>query len=526
MRTLIYNFFGITMLALLGLTSCQNELDLKPTNDITSDRAYSSLAGYKQVLAKVYGAYALTGNGVRLSDLGGIDPGNSDFLRLFWNLQEMSTDEAVNAWGDRGLVDLQTNSWTSDNVQIQGLYTRSIYQITVANTFIRESSDEKISSRGLSGADASEIRRFAAEARFLRAFQYWVLLDVFGNPPFVTEQDAIGKTLPKQTTRSALFNYIESELKAIEPLMADARQNEYGRADKGAVNALLARLYINAQVYLGQPKYAEAREAASKVIAAGYSLMPEYKNLFRADNHLNNNEVILSINYDGTNTQNFGGTTFLVNASIKGAWKEEFGLTGPEAGWAGNHTRDNLPALFPSTNDKRAMFKGNDPTMDDFNIFDEGLAVAKWNNLTSDDKVVPGYEGRVCSVDFPLFRLAEMYLIYAEAVKRGGASSGGTEGTAITYLNLLRQRAYGNATGNLSAYSLDDILNERGRELYWEGFRRTDLIRFGKFSEGSYLWPFKGGVKAGSPFSSHRNLYPLPASDISSNPNLTQNTGY
>ncbi|WP_207426633.1 RagB/SusD family nutrient uptake outer membrane protein [Pedobacter sp. SYSU D00535] len=518
-----YKGLSIIALFLLVLISCKQDLDLEPTNDITADRAYNSLQGYKQVLAKVYGAYALTGNGVRSSDLGGIDAGNSDFLRLYWNLQEMPTDEAVNAWGDRGLVDLQTNTWTSDNVQIQGLYTRSLYQITVANAFLRETTDEKIGSRGLS-AEAEQINYFAAEARFIRAFQYWVLLDIFGNPPFVTEQSPIGKNLPPQTSRKDLFNYIESELLAIEPLMVNARQNEYGRADKAAVWALLARLYLNAEVYTGEPKYTEAITYASRVINAGYSLMPQYRNLFRADNHLNNNEVILSINYDGVNSQNFGGTTFLVNAAIKGDWKAEFGLTGPEAGWAGNHSRDNLPALFTNANDKRAMFKGNDPKMDDYNVFDEGLAVAKWNNLTSDDKIVPGYEGRVCSIDFPLFRLAEMYLIYAEAVKRGG--SGGNEGTAVNYLNLLRQRAYGNTSGNISAYTLNDIIDERGRELYWEGFRRTDLIRFNRFSEGTYLWPFKGGVKAGREFSADRKLYPLPASDISSNPNLTQNKGY
>jgi len=523
MKSLIYKIFAVTMLA-TGFGSCKNDLDLKPTNDITSDVAYSSLAGYKQVLTKVYGAYALTGNGVRLSDLGGIDPGNSDFLRLYWNLQEMPTDEAANAWGDRGLVDLQTNTWTSDNVQIQGLYTRSLYQITVANAFIREATDEKIASRGITGADATQIKYFAAEARFLRAFQYWVLLDVFGNPPFVTEADAIGKNLPKQISRKALFDYIVSELTAIEPLMVDARKNEYGRADKGAVNALLARLYLNAEVYTGQAKYAEAVAAAEKVIGDGYVLMPVYANLFRADNNKNNNEVILSINYDGTNSQNFGGTTFLVNASIKGDWKADVGLTGPEAGWAGNHSRDNLPALFTNANDKRAMFKGTDPKMDDYNMFDEGLAVVKWSNLTSDNKIVDGYEGRVCSVDFPLFRLGEIYLIYAEAVKRGNIAA--KEVTALGYLNLLRQRAYGNASGNILSYSLNDIIDERGRELYWEGFRRTDLIRFGRFSEGTYLWPFKGGIKAGKDFAATRKLYPLPASDISSNPNLTQNTGY
>jgi hypothetical protein len=118
-----------------------------------------------------------------------------------------------------------------------------------------------------------------------------------------------------------------------------------------------------------------------------------------------------------------------------------------------------------------------------------------------------------------------MYLIYAEAFKRGG---GGDEATALGYINALRTRAYGNAFGNIDAgqMTLDFILDERARELYWEGFRRTDLIRFNKFVEGTYLWPWKGGVASGTGVSAIRKLYPIPSRDINSNTNLVQNTGY
>ena len=126
----------------------------------------------------------------------------------------------------------------------------------------------------------------------------------------------------------------------------------------------------------------------------------------------------------------------------------------------------------------------------------------------------------------PLFRLSEMYLIYAEAVLRGG--TGGDAGTALTYINKIRTRAYGSAVGNITSGTLttDFILDERARELYWEGFRRTDLVRYDKFTTASYVWPFKGGVKAGTSVGAYRNLYPIPDQDRAVNPNLKQNTGY
>src|SRR5206468_12935252 len=132
-------------------------------------------------------------------------------------------------------------------------------------------------------------------ARFLRAYQYWVLMDLFANPPFVTENSPIGKSYPEQTDRATLFNYVESELKAIDGSLLKAHSGIYGRADQAADWALLARLYLNAEVYLGSGKgrYSDAATYASKVIGAGYSLATDYKKLFLADNDQNNPEVIL-----------------------------------------------------------------------------------------------------------------------------------------------------------------------------------------------------------------------------------------
>lgn len=519
------------LLALLVLSSCHKDLDLQPLNANTSEKQYSTLSGYKQVLAKVYGSYSLvSSNGVGVSDIniaGITDAGTTDFIRAWWNLQELTTDEDVCAWNDPNLQSFHNLNWTSSNIFINALYSRSLYQITVCNEFIRESTEEKLAGRGFKDSEVEDIRQFRAEARFLRAFQYWVLMDLFGNPPFVTEDSPIGKYIPEQITRADLFSYVESELKDIDADLAAPHQNEYARADKAAAWALLARLYLNAKVYTGTDHYTDAITYASKVIDGGYSLKNNFKALFMSDNDINNPEIILPIAYDATNSQNYGGTTFLVCSShgTNPSDNQDHGI--PGGGWLGNRSTQNLPQVFGDYSgnaDKRALFGAGNLEVNDVLTFNDGLGVYKFNNISSTGTVPPSPNGVLCSVDFPLFRLGEMYLIYAEAVLRGG--SGGSASTALTYFNLLRTRGYENTSGNVGSLSLQGILDERMRELYWEGFRRTDLIRFEKFTGSAYLWPWKGGVKAGAGVDGHFNLFPIPAAETIANPNLQQNPGY
>ncbi len=516
----------IIVASAVGFASCTKNLDRKPNNGVYADSVYSTAAGYKQAFAKVYGAFALTGsNGSGSTDLAGIDAGLSDFVRMYWNAQELASDEGICAWvtdANGAILELNTMNWSANDAILTGLYNRCLYQITVANSFIREATPDKVAGHGITGADADNIKKYVAEVRFLRAFQYWVLMDLYANPPFITENDPIGSFLPPQTNRAELFTYIETELKAIEPDLADARTNEYGRADKGAEWALLARLYLNAEVYTGTARYADAATYAKKVIDAGYQLKTNYKDLFLADNNVNNNEIILSINYDALSTQNYGGTTFIVNSSINGDMSPtSFGV--PSGGWGGNRAKPNLPNLFTDisgSTDKRAMFYGSVKDVSTISQFTDGLRVTKFKNINADG-TTPSDAGLYCSIDFPLFRLGEVYLIYAEASLRNNDAA-----NALSAINTVRQRAYGNTSGNLSTVTLDDILAERGRELYWEGYRRTDLIRFNKYTTASYLWQWKGGVKDGTGVDSHFSIYPLPSTDIIANTNLIQNPGY
>lgn len=532
-----YNLYKcLIALLVISLTACSKKLDLVPTNDITAETVYSTPLGYKQALAKVYVAFAHTGNsgGTGSPDIPSAiiaDEGNSDFLRLYFNLQELTTDESAWTWqNDAGIRGLKEMSWSAINPIVNGVYYRSFFQITLANDFIRQAADSKVSERGIAGTDADNIRKYRTEARFLRAYQYWVLMDLFGNPPFVTENDAVGSGIPKQIQRKDLFAYIESELKAIETELAAPKTNEYGRADQAAAWALLARMYLNAKVYTGTDRYTDAITYCNKIIAAGYTLHPNYRELMLADNHLNTSEFIFAINYDGTSTQNWGGTTYLTHgpAAVPGS------ISGTSGNWGGlrhTHTFVNLFADPSGNTDKRAQFYtvGQNLVMTDLYMGTDGYSSTKYRNLTRSGAPAPNRDpaGNWVDIDFPLFRLGEVYLIYAEAVLRGG--TGGSSANALNYINLLRTRAYnGSTSGNITAgqLTLDFILDERARELYYEAMRRTDLVRYDKFTTGSYLWAWKGGVLAGRSVDNKYNLFPLPATDLSSNPNLIQNTGY
>lgn len=513
-------------------TSCLDDLDRFPVNDLTSEKVYSSFEGYKSVLAKVYGAYGNVGNDLATKDditMG--DGASADFVRCMFNLECLTTEEAICTWTDAGIPDLNYMSWSANNTFISGLYYRSMYQISLANEFLRESTGDKIAERGISGSDAEEIEYFRAEARFLRAFQYWVMMNAFGNPPFVDENSPVGKDLPPQKSRSEIFAYIESELKDIEDKLKAPKSNEYGRADQAACWALLARMYLNAEVYTGEPRYTDAITYCNKILVPGYySLKPDYAELFMADNDVNNPEVIMPICYDGQHNKSYGGTSFLINASFiitrddtpDVNFQEYFGMGGL-GGWYGNRSRKELPERFDD-NDGRRLFFGNNPDVDNVNEFEQGLAVAKFRNVTSAGEYGSNFQEAFADTDFPLFRLAEIYLIYAESVLRGGA--GGDMGKAVGYFNELRGRAYGDDSADVASITLDDILTERSKELYWECCRRTDLIRYGLFTSGNYLWQWKGGVKEGIGVSDDLNLFPLPATDIMANPNLKQNEGY
>ncbi|MBK8556957.1 MAG: RagB/SusD family nutrient uptake outer membrane protein [Lewinellaceae bacterium] len=721
-------------LLLLGVglfaVSCFKDLDTIPIDDdiVTSATLYNDPGSYKKVLAKVYAGLSVSGQEgpAGQPDISGIDEGFSTYLRQYWKAQELTTDEAVIAWNDGNIHDFHQLDWDANNEFITAMYNRLYYQISLCNEFLRETTDAKLDSRGVSGNLRDEVKQYRAEVRFLRALSYWHALDMFRSVPFVTENDIVGSFFPRQASTEELFSYVESELKAIDSELVPARQNEYGRADQAAAWMLLSKLYLNGEVYTGRKYYTECIANCSKIINAGYTLSPAYNQLFMADNQ-NASGVIFPVSFDGTRTQTYGGMTFVVHAAVGGSMAP--GAFGIDGGWGGIRVTSAMVAKFPSVGtgnvlvspndgathpviyvpggyqgwdpatsanlasagnnsqyegyiyfpdansefkftlgpnwdnnygdtgadgtleangdnlkvadagfykinvdltsgtytllktdwgligsatadgwnsdqnmtynaadgaweitanlvageikfranddwglnygdsgadalleeggdniaipsdgvykiklyldkpdytyaierpvfDSRAMFytDGQSLEINDISQFTDGYAVSKFTNVTSTGQ--PGSHPTFVDTDFPMFRIEDAYLMYAEAVLRGG--TGGDAGTALNYVNQVRSRAYNGPAGNIAAnqLTLDFLLDERAREFYWECQRRTDLVRFGKLTTGTYLWPWKGGVKDGVARPDFYNVFPIPSSDLGANPNLTQNTGY
>jgi hypothetical protein len=716
---------------LVVFSSCFKDLDTVPTDkdELTSAAVYDNPENYKKVLARLYAGLAVTGQQgpAGQADIAGIDEGFGQYLRMYWCLQELPTDEAVIGWNDATIKDFHEQDWNADDGFIYATYSRIFYQVSICNEFLRETTDEKLSDRGVADDLRTEIQGYRAEARFLRALSYYHALDLFRNVPFVTEEDPVGAFFPEQISGDNLYNWLETELKAIESELPGARQNEYGRADQAAAWMVLAKLYLNAEVYAGKQAWSEAAEYSKKVMDAGYELEANYFHNFMADNH-ESSEVIFPINFDGTFTRTYGGMTFLVHAPVggsmnpaefgidggwgglrttsaavakypapgsggsivvpkndgnqtyallnvpggyqswdpannatalasvagdetyegyfwfeagtefkfaKGGWDNNWGddgadgtlepgaanIVAPEAGfyrftvdlnaltytmtktswgligsatpngwdsdmdmtydanenawtitadlvageakfranddWGINLGDDSADGLldydganisiaangtyliklyldrpdhsyyiekFASESDTRYPFYTNGQNLEiaDISQFTEGYAVAKYRNVTSGGQV--GSDLTFVDTDFPMFRLPDAHLMYAEAVIR---RDGSADQTAVDAVNAVRQRAYnGSTVGNITAsdLTLDFILDERLRELIWEGHRRTDLVRFGQLTDGSYVWPWKGGVPAGTAVAGCRDVYPIPSQDLSANPNLEQNS--
>ena len=517
------------LLLLFGLALCAcTDLELLPQDKADPNAVLSQEENYEIFLAKLYAGLAVSGQQgpSGASDIQSLDEGFGQYLRALYYLQELPTDEAVIGWSDGGLPELVKQTWSSDNQFIRAMYYRVFYQVSITNEFLRETTPERLDARGIREGFRPTVEGFRAEARFLRALSYWHAIDMFGDVIFYTEESDFGGGAPEEGTRAEIFAFLESELQAIEGQLPEIGAAEYGRVDRGALYMLLAKLYQNAQVYTGQDRNTDAIAVLERVIDSdAYELEEKYADLFKADND-KSEEIIFPIAFDGDFTQTYGGITFLVRASVGGdvMQPEDYGISG---GWGGLRTTPSFVGLFPDVTgdtDARAIFFTDGQTMavTELDKFENGYAVPKFTNVTSTG--VAGKDVEFPDTDFPVFRLADAYLMYAESVVRGG---GGSMARAVELVNELRERAYGGSGGNIgeAELTLDFLLDERARELYWETHRRTDLIRFGRFTtEG--IWAWKGGPLEGTTTKAYLNLYPIPSSETVSNPNLSQNEGY
>lgn len=517
-------------LAMALIASCTDDMNVVPEDDddFTSDKFYEDPQAYRMFLAKLYGGLARAGNGEGDGgeDIAGIRNDFSVYLRAYNTLQQLPTDESVIAWQDGNLPSMNTHTWAAGNEFIYVMYSRCFYQISLANEFLRQSTDELVNSRPVDAAIKADMASYRAEARFLRALSYWHALDMFGHIPIVTEADPVGFFYPEQKDAQEVFDYIVSELIAIDADLKASRSNEYGRVDKTAAKMLLAKMYMNAEVYTGTAMWQEASDALADVLNSSYQIAQvPYSYLFMADNDTNGAqaEFIFPIRFDGLYTTS-GITNYLIHASVLSSMNaSDFGIDG---GWKGLRARRELVNKFDDVtgaSDNRAMFHTEGQTLDipDFSNEIYGYGVTKWTNKTSTGSNGSNPTGNFVDTDFPMFRMADAYLMYAELAERGF----GDETQAVNYINALRDRA--NAP-NITAgqLTLDFVLDERSRELYWELHRRTDLRRFGKYTGGSYLWQWKGNSENGAPISDHLEVFPIPERAMSANPTLEQNLGY
>lgn len=506
--------FGLVVIFTVNI-SCTDDLNTKPIIELSLDELLAQdPQAVEGILSRLYGSFALSGaDGPGSSDISD-DAGESPFLRGIVNLQDFAADAMKNRWGDNGLDQLTTTTdWTPENKFFRYLYNRIFFTIPQCNNLLSI----------LPNVDLENKEGINSEVRFIRALANYYLIDVFGKGVLATE-DTFGQTesLP-EASRQELFDFVESELLAIEPLLPET--NTYGRATKGAAQMLLAKLYLNAEVYTGTPRYGEAATYANKVITEGpYSLATDFVSIFSADND-SSTEIIFPLIADAQVSQSYGNTTYIVNGSLNADTTPlaQFGAT---EGWGGHRSSKAWYGLFGdlgTTSDERAKLfwtEGHNYEMEDYKEWTDGYPSTKFRNTNLTGSSLPS---SFSPTDFPLFRLADAYLMYAECAVRGAA---GTDmGTAVTYVNNVRTRS---KASPITQTDLTEqfIIDERGRELNLEGHRRTDLIRFGMFTGNKYLWPWKGGVKDGTSIPATYKLYPIPSSALQANPNLTQNPGF
>lgn len=546
-------------------TSCLKDLEVENINpqevsDFNEDYIFN----------KIYGNLVLTGqtgpNGD--SDLDTDDEGMSNMIRLIWYFNVLTTDEAHCWWNDPGMPELNRNTWTNSNAFVTSLYYRLMFGVTICNFYLENANN-----------DDAATKQKRAEARFMRALHYYYLMDMYGNPPFLTK---LSSENAPQIQRADLFNFLESELKDVigegssDEILADAKTVDYGRADKAAGYLLLARMYLNAEVYTGTARWEDAKTYADKAINTNYKLcttgmngFSAYQLLFMGDNDTNGaqDEIILPALHDGEKTQTWGGTLYMIASNTNEAMLAEdlYGVKdskgnpilgyGTSEKWdVGVRARSNFSKVFfgtktndnaitkgapkdvtPSVGDDRAIFytQGQKLVIEEEDKKGQGLIYMKYNNLHADG--TPGHHagGQFVDTDFPVLRLAEAYLISAEADARINGGNCSSEG--IERIKALRARANvktgnlydGKSADALSAVSLEDIFKEWSREFGYEAMRRPVLIRWNRYAgQSDYVWEWMGGTKAGSPIDKRFNLFPIPADDLNANSNLKPTEGY
>ncbi len=497
------NKFTLTaaLAAIMSLSACTDLVE-KPFSEAEPQNYFVNAASFEAALVPAYASLR-------------------NYIWNYWNLSEHTSDELQGPtrggdWGDGG-------QWVRMNNQ-DLLPTENLIDDLWGDLFTGVSrANNAIATFAGAPDSVKEKVLFIAEAKALRAFYYFLLLDTFGPVPLVTVAQSDPLNPPKQATRAEVFAFVESELKAATSALLETPP--YGRISKGAANALLAKLYINSLPWTGVARNAEAIAAADAVIGGGkYSLAGNYFDNFKLANEgspesilvaafssskdlgfPNNNFYMRTLHYNMISASPWNGFTTIAEIydsfgandprrQVMWIGQQYEGLTWPAANTAGKKVEERTAGV-------PLIFTKNCPIFDASES--NGIRVPKYQP----DIAAPGGQGEN---DFIILRLADIMLVKAEALSRSGNNA-----AALPIVNAVRARA---GVPALMSVNLDGIYRERTHEMFWEGVRRQDQIRFGKFLDGYTNKPGVSNAKV--------LLFPIPAKQLSNNPNLKQNPGY
>lgn len=538
-----------------SFSSCVGDLDRLPSDprDITSSEFAKDPEGYlDKVFSDVFFNFYTFGPGGS-QIIHSFDGGMGTFQRAIFNMEEVPSDETNwIAEQDTNFGRMTYGIVDANNAAATAGYSRMYVNAALCVQFLRTLAE------GQFYLNTDELRAkgedYSLQARALRNICYFYLLSCYGDVPYADENTPIGST-PAQLTRAEVYERTVADLEdVVSKMKAANRKVQYGYIGVDAAEAYLVKLYLNAEVFCGAPNWAKVCEHAQNIIdrhkGAGFDnsgLCMNYSQVFGQGNKKYApgsdyavQEILWSLPSNPDYTTSWGNSTLMVDAFLGEYGDVHLGDYNVTDGWKCATAREQFVRKFDwqdaecsITDDQRTRFWATsaqgfeigNATFVQANFGKNGYLPVKFTNWVIDDNgnIDAAASGNAIpnqfNVEYPMVRLAEVYLSYAEAALHGG----GSVANALTYVNYIRERA-GLQPWNSGNLTLETLQDERCRELYLEGTRRTDLIRYGKWISG-YTWNWKGGVANGRDFSSNFNLYPLPAAVVTQ-AGYRQNPGY
>lgn len=513
------------LLGLGGLASCTN-LDEELFSEVTANEFYKSSDEVVAAIMRPWGHFC----------------GTMPVAQAPWLLQELSADGA--AWCQKGRhgydggdwIRLHRHEWTPIERQIETAWKHMYQGIGLNNKFIEDFKTLDFEALGVPVSKEQAI----AELRLNRAFCYWNLLDLYREIPITETLEELN---PESKSAQEVFDYIEKEIKESIPHLSDDKAKTYGRVSKWGAYALLAKLYLNAEVYTGTPRWDDCIAACNEVGQGNFMLDVNWNDPFKVDNDQTSKEVIWAIVFDQIYAKGNGWYVRWLHYAHQKGWNL---LSGP---WNGLVTQPTFFDLF-TDNDKRKsegfliglqyprkkdrdgnyyFDKSAGPLLGSEEYKDQPLEFVNYIEAMDKGKENSGarsvkYETIEQSTsdqdnDWVLFRYADILFMKAEALMRKNGNTANQE--VVDLVNSVKVRAFSDEDWKTAAYTtstltMDELINERGREFAFEGTRRSDLIRFGKFVTTS--WWDKKALN-----NEAYNIFPIPQKQLDSNQNLKPN---